>query len=78
MLLEVSSAASDTALTVLWKELPSAEPILYLMPENIIEKYLQSDGCWHFVSQPMFLDIYNPLSILEVFKPSFAITNRVF
>jgi hypothetical protein len=49
-LLQLNRAYSDIALTVLWAELNSLEPVLHLMPDNVIQRH-SVDGQWRYVSE---------------------------
>jgi hypothetical protein len=49
-LLELNRAYSDIALTVLWAELNSLEPLLHLMPDHVIQRG-SADGRWRYVSE---------------------------
>ncbi|KAG1785182.1 uncharacterized protein HD556DRAFT_1450934 [Suillus plorans] len=48
-LLAVNRAMCDVALTVLWRELPTALPLLHLMPEDVIERHLAVDSVWRYI-----------------------------
>ncbi|KAG2029502.1 hypothetical protein BDR03DRAFT_987713 [Suillus americanus] len=38
----------EVTLEVLWNKLPSADPLLHLLPEDIIERHLEKDGKWSY------------------------------
>ncbi|KAG2038737.1 hypothetical protein BDR03DRAFT_1009488, partial [Suillus americanus] len=45
---QVNTSIREVALEVLWNELPSAEPLLHLLPEDVIERHLERDGKWSY------------------------------
>jgi hypothetical protein len=49
-LLQLNRAYSDIALTVLWAELNSLEPLLHLMSDNVIQRR-SVDGQWRYMSE---------------------------
>ncbi|KAG0691650.1 hypothetical protein DFH29DRAFT_1010517 [Suillus ampliporus] len=66
-LLEVNRAFSDIAIMVLWKELPSVDALLHLMPEDVLERSFE-DGIWRYIchrnplpAELARFDLYAPL-----------------
>jgi hypothetical protein len=45
-----SSAISEAILQLLWKQLPSVEPLIYLLPNDLIQEHTNSNKTWELVS----------------------------
>lgn len=46
----ISSTISEAVLQLLWKKLSSMEPLIYLLPYDLIQEYKSSDGVLKLVS----------------------------
>ncbi|KAG1758050.1 hypothetical protein EDB19DRAFT_1901553 [Suillus lakei] len=76
-LVQLNWAYSDLTLTVLWAELNSLEPLLHLMPEDVVERH-SVDGQWRYTIhrapsalQLEWFYIYAPLiRAIKSFGPS--------
>jgi hypothetical protein len=44
-----SSTISEVILQLLWKRLPSVEPLIHLIPQKFLKKIEISDGIWELV-----------------------------
>ncbi|KAG1785184.1 uncharacterized protein HD556DRAFT_1450938 [Suillus plorans] len=54
-----SSTISEAVLQLLWKKLTSMEPLIYLLPHDLIQEYESSDGVlkWRFLRTPQQSDL---------------------
>lgn len=50
-----SSTISEAVLQLLWKQLSSVEPLIYLLPEDLIYIHKHSDGGFELVGHPILL-----------------------
>jgi hypothetical protein len=44
-----SSTISEPVLQLLWKKLPSIEPLIHLLPNDLVERHQNSNGAWKLV-----------------------------
>jgi hypothetical protein len=49
-----SSNISEPVLQLLWKKLPSMEPLIHLLPNDLIERHVNSNGAWKLVSHLLY------------------------
>ncbi|KAG2354383.1 hypothetical protein BDR07DRAFT_1494676 [Suillus spraguei] len=54
-----SSAISEAILQLLWKQLPSVEPLIYLLPNDLIQEHTNSNKTWElrFLRTPKLSDL---------------------
>lgn len=53
ILVTTSSTISEPVLQLLWKKLPSVEPLIDLLPNDLIQRHRNSNGAWKLVSHPI-------------------------
>ncbi|KAG2045723.1 hypothetical protein BDR06DRAFT_1015370 [Suillus hirtellus] len=51
VLATTSSTISEPVLQLLWKKLPSVEPLIDLLPNDLIQRHRNSNGGWKLDSK---------------------------